>query len=464
MVEGLFFFLDNLGEERAFEILAEQALLPQPAGIEQRLVAIARHCPALHKLGQVLARDRRLPDLLRRPLQTLETMPSQLDVCEARHLVEAEVGPLADLGVVMDEPPLAEASVAVVLPFTARGSDGETIRGVFKLLKPGIEAKMAEELDVLQRIGALLDERCEALALPPIAYEESFVEVRALLAREVLLDHEQAHLAAARRSYAALRSVVVPEVYPYSTPRLTAMQRIDGIKVTDSKALTAAARRKLADLVVKALVAHPLWSMGDPAVFHADPHAGNLFVTAEGQLAILDWSLVGELSKDDRICLTQILVGALTLDGARMRHAIETLAQDEGDDAELEGIVEAHVDALRNGAWPGLSWLMGVMDDVATHACYRFGGDLVMFRKVLQTLDGVINDVSADSRPDRVLTVALLRQLIAEMSGRSIALPVSRHFASHLSNLDLTQLLASAPLIGSRQLIGLRAELLGSSD
>ena len=64
------------------------------AGINERIVAIARKCPALHKLGQVLARDRRLQPELRQLLQGLESMPSPLSVEEARALAEAELGPL----------------------------------------------------------------------------------------------------------------------------------------------------------------------------------------------------------------------------------------------------------------------------------------------------------------------------------------------------------------------------------
>ena len=200
VVEGLIFFLENLDEDRAGELLAEQLLLPGQAGVAERIVAIARHCPALHKLGQVLARDRRLPSAFRLLLQNLELMPSSLDLDEARALAEAELGPLARVGIRIDEPPIAEASVAVVVPFTGEQA-GESVRGVLKLLKPGVEAKLKEELDILQRLGALLDERCEAYQLPRIAYEETFLEVRDLLAREVRLDQEQAHMRAARAAW-----------------------------------------------------------------------------------------------------------------------------------------------------------------------------------------------------------------------------------------------------------------------
>ena len=460
VADGIRYFLENLAPDRAVQILAEQAAMPASTAIGERLVAIARHCPALHKLGQVIARDRRLPAGLRRLLQNLESTPSTMNVAGARRLAEAELGRLSDIGIDIDEPPLAEASVAIVVPFRWRRNSGEVSDGVLKLLKPGIESKLEEELDLLQRIGALLDERCEAYQLPRIDYEDAFIQVKTLLSREVCLDREQGHMRAAREAFTGWNSIVVPEVYDFSTSRLTAMQRIRGSKATDADFLSAADRRTLANAMVKALVARPIWSKESPSFFHADPHAGNLFATPEGRLAILDWSLVGHLTKHDRVQLTQILMGALTLDRSRIQQAINALARSRADETVLARIVNQRIAALGQGAFPGLSWLVQLVDDAGTQARCRFAGDLLMFRKVLQTLQGVVADVSPDCHPDRVLILALTQHFIEELLPRSFALPFSRHFATHFSNLDLVQLFASVPLVGSLHWMRLQSTLL----
>lgn len=461
VIEGLIFFLKNLDGDRTADLLADQLLLPEEAGVAERIVAIARHCPALHKMGQVLARDHRLPPEFRALLQKLESMPSSLDTDEARALAEAELGPLQELGIRIEEPPLAEASVAVVIPFSGAAVCGGDGRGVLKLLKPGVEKKLQEELDILQRLGSLLDERCEAYQLPRIAYEETFLDVRDLLAREIQLDNEQANMRQARAAWAGLTSVVIPEVYPISTPRVTAMQRIDGGKVTETATLPRRARRRMGDQIVRAMIAQPLWSTGEVSLFHADPHAGNLFRTSDGKLAILDWSLIGSLSKQDRIALTQLVLGGFTLDAPRARAAIDALSQRRSDKAALDALIGQRMGRLREGEWPGISWVTDLLDDAATSARCHFGANLLMFRKALQTLEGVVADVSPDCRPGRVLTVSLLRMLAAEWGNRAFAFPSSRHFATHLSNLDLTQLWASSPLIGQRQLYGLGGNIPG---
>lgn len=115
---------------------------------------------------------------------------------------------------------------------------------------------------------------------------------------------------------------------------------------------------------------------------------------------------------------------------------------------------------IRGGRLPGVAWLMDLMDAALTEARGRFGPSLVIFRKVLQTLKGVIADVSEESRADVVLAASLASRLGVEMPSRMIAPPLSRAFTSHLSNIDLAHLYLSSPLIASRYWLNLRRNFL----
>src|SRR4051794_34788282 len=75
---ALLVFLGGLPPEHQAAVLADQASLPLTATPAERLTRLARSCPALHKLGQILARDRRLAPELRRHLQGLESLPPSL--------------------------------------------------------------------------------------------------------------------------------------------------------------------------------------------------------------------------------------------------------------------------------------------------------------------------------------------------------------------------------------------------
>ena len=210
----------------------------------------------------------------------------------------------------------------------------------------------------------------------------------------------------ARAVYAGVDAVMVPEVFPFSTPRLTAMERIDGGKVTDVARLADRRAQPARRRIVKALIARPLWPDERPSLFHADPHAGNLMLTADGRVGLIDWSLVGRLSKRECVCLTQILIGALTIDDDRIVRRIAALGEGEGGGKRSARWSPTACAELRAGAWPGLDWLTALMDASATRGAVRYGANLIIFRKVLQTLQGVVADISDDVGVDVALAGA----------------------------------------------------------
>jgi ubiquinone biosynthesis protein len=453
IVEGLRFFLLRLPGPEVAEILADQAALSAGASAEERLVRLAERCPALHKLGQVLARDRRLAPELRRQLQRLESLPPAIPVEAIETALAGELGPLEKRGLVLEPTALAEASVAVVIPFRLAGDALPDLprRGVFKLLKPGIEDRLARELGILKDLGGYLDERCAAFGIPPLDYREVFAQVREKLGTEVNLEGEQRHLRQAADTYAYQPDVLIPRLFPYCTSRVTAMERVEGHKVTEPGAHAPADRRRLAELIVEALIAGPIWSPASHATFHADPHAGNLFVTPDRCLAILDWSLIGTLGEGERVAMTQLALGGLGLNEEQVRAALLGLALDgRVDEPELNQVISAWLRRVRLGQFPGFSWMMGLLDEAVLRARLRASTDLIMFRKCLLTLDGVLADVSADLRIDDVLPALFLRTLAAEWPLRFVTSPFSRAFGTRLSSDDIARLFVQLPWSATR--------------
>ena len=100
-------------------------------------------------------------------LQRLESLPATTPIEAIEATLKDELGPLDALGVTLQPPPIAEASVAVVVPFacTRPGPELPVERGVFKVLKPGIEERLDRELGLLQEVGGFLDDRCAAFGI-----------------------------------------------------------------------------------------------------------------------------------------------------------------------------------------------------------------------------------------------------------------------------------------------------------
>ncbi len=475
LADGLRFFLQRISPGRLRAILAEQAQLSLGVSTGERVVKLVRHSPALHKLGQVVARDHRLHPAFRQRLQQLESMAPRMSVAEVVRLLEQAFRDWHKTGVELGPEPLAEGSVAIVMPFVwpnrrrqkaAGGTEravahdsasnrrsGPALRqGVFKLLKPGIRGLLEEDLNILHVLGHFLDEDCARYHLPRLDYRETFETIRSLLLHEVRLDEEQRHLAEAAQLYAGVESIAIPALFPFCSRQVTAMERLSGTKLAESAPATARSRHTAAQAVAQALVACPLFSPREAALFHADPHAGNLLLTTEGRVGILDWSLIGRLHKQERVAFVQLLLGGLELNVERMASAINELARKAPEPEALRTLLRESLRELRWGGFPGLAWLAKLLDKLVWRAGLRLHGNLLLFRKSLLTLEGVLADFTGTSAAaawallDQAVLRAFLEQWTGEWPERAVAPFNARSFRTHISTSDLLSLLCSGPV------------------
>lgn len=447
VTDALEFFLHHLSAPRLNLILREQLTLPPTADLPTRIVHFMHHCPALHKLGQVIARHRALDPAFRHQLQRLESMTPLTPMPVLLPIIHDEMGDaLRRYHIEMDQTPLAEASVAVVVPINWRmPHDARTREGVLKILKPGIIRQLNEDLHILALLADHFDRQKSTMSVPNVAYRQTLDEVRELLTHEVCLREEQRHLADMSRRYAHDSQVEIPSPLPFSTDAITAMSRVYGRKVTQVACEATSFRRRLAETAVRVLLTDVIFSRWTVVPFHADPHAGNLFATENGRLAILDWSLAGRLGQSDRAALMQVLIGAVSLDAGRIGRAVESLAAAPPDPNVLRNHIDDSLAKLRGGHFPGVGWLMRFMDRLARNGI-RFSSDLLLFRKTYFTLEGVVHDIYPEQPIEQILMVQAAAQVAFEWPRRLVHPPMSRDFPSQLSNMDLARIAAGVPV------------------
>lgn len=450
--DALALFLERLSPARRARIVAEQAALPRGTRHAVRLAALARHSPVLHKLGQLLARDRRLPASLRDELQTLETLPPSASATDVAACARRELKRHIERGALrIGRRAIAEASVAVIIPAEWRSEPGAAPqRLVLKVLKPHVDRHLEQELAALVDIGGLLEQRCHDYRLPPIAYGDLFDRVGQLLRQEVDLAREQRNLREAADVYADCPDVVVPGVLPFSTPRVTVMQRIEGVKVTDCARASPVTTERLAHAAAQQLIARAIWFPAGRGLFHGDPHAGNLLRTDDGKLGVLDWSLTGHIGRGQAEAMMQLVIAAMQFREAGVVQALAALTDRPIASSLLRPVIERALGRLRLGTLPSFLWLVDLMDDAARQAGARFAHDLLLFRKVVHLLDGVLADMTPHHSIDSRLIASFCSQLMNETGPRLFALPNSRGFATHLSNIDLLELACSVPVHGLR--------------
>jgi ubiquinone biosynthesis protein len=445
--DAMLFMISRLSAARLAPKLVEQIELPPETTAEERLLHLIAKVPGLQKIGQVLARNRHFHPALRDALSRLENGISDVSPEEIHDLIEAELGPRLRACAVEIEPGIfSEASVSAVLRFTWRNpASGERERGVFKVLKPYVSACFAEDLSLLQQLAHFLAERHPEYgrALP-----ETILEVRSLLEHEVEFTREQATLAEAARVYKFVPGVRVPRlIRPLSTRKVTALTEEEGVKVTSALThASASQRRRAAEHLVEVLVAVPMFGSTDGGIFHADPHAGNLLYNARtGELVILDWALTERLTGAERRHVAILALMLVLRDPVGVCGEIDALTRGRAplDPARGDFIrdeVTRFVERLPFSRLPGSMDAMRLLDRLALGGV-RFPPGLMMFRKVLFTLDGILHAVA---EPDFHMDRAIARHLVTRWMKYFTTL------GSPLSVIDWIAVQASALLYGGR--------------
>jgi len=400
--DAMMFVVARLSPARLAPKLLEQLELPEKTSPEERLLRLIAKVPGLQKLGQVIARNQHLRPALRNALARLENGIRDVKPEDIRAIIQRDLAPrLETYAVEIALSILSEASVSAVVRFTWRDPDsGKRERGVFKVLKPHIPQYFAEDMDYLQGLAQYFGDRHHNYGFPAHLIPDTFKKVRRLLQHEVNFVREQETLLEAWNLYRTMSGVRVPRlIRPLCTPRITALTEEHGIKVTNAAARLPASRRgRVAEQLMEALVAVPLLSAQEDAIFHGDPHAGNLlYNNRTGELTIIDWALRERLSREQRRHLALLFLMVSLRDPVGTCNEVLALSQQHIRSASPRGkmiceAVTCFLDELPVRHLPSGVDAMRLLERVALKGV-KFPGALIMLSKVMFTLDGILGDV-----------------------------------------------------------------------
>ena len=250
------------------------------------------------KLGQLLSSR---PDLL--PDVYIDELGCLVDAVPAVPFAEIEVVLREDFGadtfVSVDPEPLATASIAQ----THRGllTTGQEV--VAKVRRPGIVEQVELDLSVLRstvRIAARHSEAAQRIQLEELA-DELELHLRA----EMDFVEEAHNTELVRGLVEQFDGLVVPRVMrPHVSERALVLELIEGRKVAAGHGLEPERAAALAREFFRAYV----FQVVVEGVYHADPHHGNVLLTDDGRLALLDFGLLGRLDEDTRAGLALLLL------------------------------------------------------------------------------------------------------------------------------------------------------------
>jgi ubiquinone biosynthesis protein len=448
--DAMMFVVARLSPARLAPKLLEQIELPAGTPAEVRLLRLIAKVPGLQKLGQVIARNQHLHPALRKALAQLENGIRDVRPEDIRAIIQRELGERIETYAVRIAPDiLSEASVSAVVRFSWRNPDTKRRqRGVFKVLKPHISQYFVEDMDYLQGLAQYFGERHHRYGFPAHLIPDTFRKVRRLLRHEVNFVREQKTLVEAGTLYRSTSGVRVPRlIEPLCAPAITALTEERGIKVTSAAArLPAPRRRKVAEQLIEALVAVPLFAATQDAVFHGDPHAGNLlYNNRTGELAIIDWALRERLGREERRHLALLFlmvslrdpVGAAAEIVALSQHPIR-MSSPRGQ--MIRQSVAEFLGEIPPSNLPSAADAMRLLERVAMKGI-KFPASLIMLSKVMFTLEGILADIVG---PDTGMGLAIARRVARRWLGNRAA------FRSPLRTRDWLTLQCSALLYTSR--------------
>ena len=395
--------------------------------------ALERLGPTFVKLGQIMAtRADLLPPELTERLSRLHDAVAPVPFEEVRSQLVDDLGadPL-EVFAEFSAVPIAAASIGQV--YEARLRTGESV--VVKVRRPGIEEVMRADLRLLTAAARVIERRA------PGFRRHQPVRVVGQLA-QALLEEIDFRIEARNQEDVRCRTsvFVVPRVHPqFSTSRTLVSDRIVGRSPNQAFRLSEPAlARALAPEAAQGLLALML----QESVFHADPHPGNVLVTSEGRLALLDFGSVGRLSAKRREQVLVVLGSLVDADVGAVTDVLMDWARRSGPPPPgLEPAVDQFFS--RYGAQSGrdirLAEAITEFISIARENELALPPDLLLLMRALGISEGLARTLDPDLDVVEAITPVMLKVFAQRFSFKALAARGFRAFK------ELDQLANIAP-------------------
>ena len=357
-------------------------------GAENLAKDLERLGPTFVKIGQLLSsRGDLLPPPYLEALARLQDDVEPFSFAEVEKIVTSELGArISKAFSEFESTPIAAASLGQV--HRARLRDGRRV--AVKVQRPGIREQILNDLEAFAEIAGFLDRHSEFGERYEL--EKTVEEFRKTILAELDYKLEAGNLETIGRSMREFPRIFVPAPIPdYTTSRVLTMEYVDGDKITAIPPLRLMDidARALADELFRAYLTQILVD----GFFHADPHPGNVFVTADGRIALLDLGMVARISPSLQESLLKILLHVSEGEGEQAAQRIAEIGQKvEGfDRLELERRISGFVSQYRHSTL-GQIQIGRVLLDVTRASAdsgLRLPSELTLLAKTLLQLDEV---------------------------------------------------------------------------
>ena len=358
--------------------------------------------PTFIKLGQLLSTR---ADLLPGPyLEALTRLQDQIEPFpyeEVERIVSGELGVrISKAFASFDPKPLAAASLSQVHRASMR--DGRDV--VVKVQRPDIRDVIVGDLESLGEIAHFLDQHTELGRR--YEFDNMLVNLRKSLLRELDFTIEANNLHTIRQNLAEFEDIVIPEpIDDFTTTRVLTMEYISGKKITSLNPLRIL-EIDSATLAYELFSAYLKQFLVD-GLFHADPHPGNVFITDDDRIALIDLGMVGRVTRTFQDNLLRLLLAISEGRGEMAAEAAIRMGEPkEGFDREsfkrrITDLVADNSDAVLSRLNAGKVTLD--ITRISADCWFRLPAEFTMIAKALLNLDRVVYTLDQNFDPNTII-------------------------------------------------------------
>jgi len=319
--------------------------------------------------------------------------------------IEKDIGDINEKFDELETKELSGASLGIVY----RGKiNGQQV--VVKVKRPGIEKMVDDELQVLKKILPIGMRFVDPnLRFSVDAMLAQFIET---IHEEMNYIKEAQNLKTISKNVKEYKNVIVPKVYDeYTSKDIITMEYIPGIKITDIEALDELGldRQKLVIDVHKVFFTMLLRH----AVFHADPHPGNISVGKDGQIILYDYGMVGRIDNETRLRLIRLYLALVEKDPSRTVNAMNDLGMlmPDYNKTVIEKAVQMTVQAM-HGKKPEemeVQALMELANKTMSKFPFMLPKNLALYMRMSSIIEGIYHTHKVNFK-----FVKVLKQILEE--------------------------------------------------
>ena len=406
-----------------------------PPKAEELTDDLERMGPTYIKLAQLMStRADLIPPPYTKALSRLQDSVEPFSFSEVERIVTEELGVrLSRAFESFDATPLASASLGQVHRAVLR--DGRQV--VVKVQRPGIKERIAEDMEALAELAEFADKHSDAGR--KYGFGDLLEQFRRSLNGELDYRREAANLTRLARIVSTYDRLVIPEpIDDYTTSVVLTMDYIPGRKITELGPLAKMEFDgcELAEQLFEAYLDQILVE----GFFHADPHPGNVLLTDDNRIALIDLGMVARVPGNMRKLLIKLLLALSDGDGKATADAAVALGRplEDFDEAAFVSRAAEMVERSQGATVAELDAGSMVMELMRISGDYglRLPAELSMLGKALLNLDQVARELDPDFDPSQAIrrhTDNILESQMRPSSGSAFsALLEARDFVEQL--------------------------------